>query len=122
VLSMEAQAAAVSGGCHSWAPNGTSVRRSSARRVERHRFDMLVDVEPAATDLDAGQHVTATKLLSTPTNSSDPSGEYTWGFSEGLVDSLNTQGEEIIAREAARVGCAGGRKMLNGVRRSRPRG
>ncbi len=37
-----------------------------------------------------------------PVNSSDPTGEYTWGFSEGLVDSLNTQGEEIIAREAAR--------------------
>ncbi len=37
-----------------------------------------------------------------PINSSDPTGEYTWGFSEGLVDSLNTQGEEIIAREAAR--------------------
>ncbi len=37
-----------------------------------------------------------------PVNSSDPTGEYTWGFSKGLVDSLNGQGAEIVVREASR--------------------
>ena len=41
-----------------------------------------------------------------PVNTSDPSGEFTWGFSESLTASLNAVGQEIIAREAAREAAA----------------
>lgn len=37
-----------------------------------------------------------------PINSFDLTGAYTWGFSESLTNQLDAQGQEIIAREAAR--------------------
>ncbi len=41
-----------------------------------------------------------------PVNSLDPSGEFTWGFSESVTASLNAVGQEIVAREAAREAAA----------------
>jgi RHS repeat-associated protein len=37
-----------------------------------------------------------------PVNTTDPTGTYTWGFSAGLIASLNATGQEIIQREDAR--------------------
>jgi tripartite motif-containing protein 71 len=41
-----------------------------------------------------------------PVNSSDLTGEFTWGFSSYVVAALDATGEEIIAREAAREAAA----------------